>query len=135
MHNSKPYTIVWDADDARYLVCQVFQLPRLDEYRAMLAEVVDWAKRGNIERVLFDARAVPARFSILDGLAYGESIVEIIPPRFRLATLVNQEAPNRRFVETFALNRGIYLNYFTDRDQALAWLLSPFPQLSQRYGA
>jgi hypothetical protein len=124
--------IVRDAGEDRYLICQVFQLPRLDEYRAMLAEIVDSAKRDNIQRVLFDARAVPARFSVPDGLAYGEAIVEIIPPRFRLATLVSQDAPNRRFVETVVLNRGIYLNYFTDRDQALAWLLSPSPQLSQR---
>jgi len=109
--------------DGRYVLCQVTRLPGLTEYREMLTEIVAVAKQHNLRRVLFDARAVDTPFSVLDGLAFGEALVAIVPGQFRMATIVSDIVPNRRFLETVAVNRGKFLCYFTDDKQAQSWLL------------
>src|SRR5581483_1267783 len=97
--------------DGRYLIVYEFQFPTMEEFRAMLAELVATAKRAHVRHVLYDARAMNTPFSLTQAFAFGEAFADIVPPSFCVALLVIDDFPNRHFLETVAINRRSHLKY------------------------
>ena len=123
MSHQEPYARLSIADDQPYLICHVTRLPTLREYRGMLIEIAQAGAHNKLSRVLFDVRSMTSNYRTIAAQSYGEVIADELRGRFRVAMLVNEMYPDRRHLETVAVNRGLRLKYFTDRDQALVWLL------------
>jgi hypothetical protein len=124
MSHHDPYATLSVSDDQRYLTCHVTRLPTLEEFRQMVTQIAETGTRSNLSRVIFDARSMPGQYGTMNAHNYGESIAELLPGTFRVAILVNEMNPHRKHLETVAINRRLYLKYFTEHDQALTWLLS-----------
>jgi hypothetical protein len=124
MSHQDAYATLSISDDQRYLICHVTRLPSLEEFRQMLMQIAQTGTRSNLRWVLFDVRSMPDNYGTMKAQAYGESIAELLPPRFRVAMLVNDINPHRKHLETVAINRRLYLKYFTEHDQALTWLFN-----------
>jgi hypothetical protein len=122
MSQQDPYATLSSSDDQRYLICHVTRLPSLEEFRQMVTQIAQTGTRSNLPWVLFDVRSMPGQYGTMSAQDYGESIAELLPGRFRVAMLVNAMNPDRKHLETVAINRRLYLKYFTEHDQALTWL-------------
>ncbi len=78
-------------------------------------------EQSGVNKVLVDTteqESMPNTFSEF-------SIFSEFPRNFRVALLANQEQPtveDIRFVETVAQNRGIQMQVFNTRKEALEWL-------------
>jgi hypothetical protein len=97
-------------------------LPKLDEFRQMLKEIAQTGMHSNILRVLYDVRSGARLPDTMRAQDYGVAMAELLPHWFRVAMLGYEIDIHRRHLETVAVNRGLYVKYFTDHDQALAWL-------------
>jgi hypothetical protein len=124
MSHQDAYATLSISDDQRYLICHVTRLPSLEEFRQMLLQIAQTGTRSSLRWVLFDVRSMPGYYGTMKAQDYGESIAELLPPRFRVAMLVNDINPHRKHLETVAINRRLYLKYFTEHDQALTWLFN-----------
>jgi hypothetical protein len=123
MSHHDPFATLSVSDDQRYLICHVKRLPSLTEFRQTLMQIEQTGTQSNLRWVLFDVRSMPGSYGTMNAQDYGESIAELLPTRFRVAMLVDEMNPNRRHLETVAVNRRVSLKYFTEHDQALTWLV------------
>ena len=101
-----------------------------DELQAAMLGSVDLLRTSGNARVLADLRALAGGHSVSDlfGLVvYLERLG--LPAGFREALLVRPgdegPAPEIRFWEDACRNRGFLVRIFTDRAEAIAWLVSP----------
>jgi hypothetical protein len=124
MSNQDAFGPIERSEDGRYLIVSEKLLPTVEELQVMLAAVVAAAKQEHLSHILYDARAMNTPFSLTQAFNLGEVFAAILPPTFRLAILIMSEFPNRRFLEMVAVNRYSHLKYFTDREQAIAWLFA-----------
>jgi len=110
--------------DRRYVICHETRLLTHAELPVLFQDLLRMALRTGPTPVLIDCRAQHNAFSLADAYFYGMAFVEAALFRFKFALLVEQRLPCRDFLETVAKNSGIRLQYFTDLDQAHAWLLA-----------
>jgi hypothetical protein len=96
----------------------------LEEFQQILIEIAQAGKQRNLPRILFDAFTINGNIPTMQAHRYGEAIAELLPGSFRIAILVNEMNPSRQHVETVAINRGRYVKFFTEHDQASAWLFN-----------
>jgi len=122
MSHQDSYATLSISDDQRYLICHVTRLPSLEEFRQMLLQIAQTGTRSNLRWVLFDVRSMPDSYGTMQAQHYGESIAELLPASFCVAMLVNDMNPHRKHLETVAINRWLFLKYFTEHDQAITWL-------------
>ena len=87
----------------------------------MLTGVLAMKERRK-RHLLLDVRGLVGTPSTLDRHDLGRSGVEN-KVDFKVAALVTPEQAKDNFASTVARNRGVNVQTFTDRDQALAWLL------------
>ena len=82
--------------------------------------------RNGWHRVLVDvttARAYPATVDYFD---FASGLTQDAPGNIRLALVVKEERKEiGRFFENVAVNRGLDVRCFTDREDGLNWLLDP----------
>ena len=80
-------------------------------------------KAGSCTKVLFDLRVMTGEMPIFDKYKIGQYGAELLPGTIRIAMLGREDqiAPDK-FFENVAVNRGLTLKVFTDKQEALAWL-------------
>ncbi len=82
-------------------------------------------------RLLVDATREQRKQPVLDDYSFTSQLGEQFPPGTVHAVVVRaNEKEYMRFVENVAVNRGVDMQLFLDRDQALKWLVGRRPRLS-----
>jgi hypothetical protein len=86
------------------------------------------AMEHRVVRFLADCTELGGGYSVFD-LFFLVDMIEAtgVPPDFREALLLPTtpgQIGNAKFYEDACMNRGILVKLFTDRDEALAWLMS-----------
>ena len=112
------------AVEPTHLVVRITGAPSEHELRAMLDEMVP-------------ARGKPLRALVEVKVAFGLDVVTTkklvtalpalgFPPSYRIAVLLLDDAARRaaEFAEDVAVNRGLAVRVFRDRERALQWLLA-----------
>jgi hypothetical protein len=85
--------------------------------RSALAET-GWAK------VLIDTTGADPEMSLTDDFKFTSGHQSQLPPNLRTAIVHRADETARyRFIENVAINRGVNIRTFTDKTEALAWLL------------
>ena len=104
-----------------YLRVQMTGLPTADEVRGMFQQL---AKMKGPPRTLIEL-LVDQCLSFLDTMKVMSDLPLLgLPGDYRLALLITDEKmrESAEFAETVAVNRGIAVRVFDQRDAALAWL-------------
>jgi hypothetical protein len=122
MHDCTPPTPFGSVALHRYLTFEISHLPTVDEYQHLLTNMANAARENNIPRALLDASTIPALFNTSDARLFAHVLGTIMQRHFRLAILVQQYFPGHRRAETIAASHLVHLKYFTDPDEAHAWL-------------
>ena len=104
----------------------------LEEAERNFLEILDAAARHKAEKILIDGREVKGRPSAIQRFLYGEfaagavarSIRELGLSRASQFAYVAREPvlDPRRFAETVAVNRGMWVKAFDNLEDALGWL-------------
>jgi hypothetical protein len=76
-------------------------------------------------RILLDATRITRKTSVVKMLNVAEAIQALKCGAMKIAIITPELANNEtsRFLEDAALNRGVHIRYFSDRDAGLQWLL------------
>jgi len=104
----------------------------LEEAKRIFLEILDAAARHRTEKILIDGRELKGKPSTIQRFLYGEfaahavakSIKELGLSRASQFAYVLQEPvlDPRRFGETVAVNRGMWVKVFDNLEDALGWL-------------
>ena len=87
-------------------------------------EAVSLLQANDCKRLLVDATHEAPRRDVTDDYHFTSEHASLFPPGTRHAVLVQlSEHEYMKFVENVARNRGVDMNLFIDRAQALTWLL------------
>jgi hypothetical protein len=86
--------------------------------------ILDKCKEFRKNKVCIVATTVKRRVSIFKLLDVAELIKKECP-RMRIAFIAPHLVDNEssKAMETFSFNRGVYIQYFRDKDTAMEWLL------------
>lgn len=88
-----------------------------------LAEAVQLARSLGWYRFLMDMQKAVLLDTIADSYRFIEGVAELgFVKTDRFAGLVRQQLDHHFLSETLAVNRGWMVRYFTDREEAIAWL-------------
>ena len=94
-----------------------------EESEASSGEVLRFARQSELPRVVIDIRDVIGEPSPQDLRSLMEANAEVTPPRPHTAFIVREDQYARfRFIEDFAVSRGMPIRVFVDEDEALNWL-------------
>lgn len=92
----------------------------LARHRALVSAAVE---REDVRKVLIDTTALPEMPSIVSAVEHHNAIAADKSLRkTRFAVVCSKLGVNERDLETTAVNRGVHMQCFTDRQMALAWL-------------
>jgi hypothetical protein len=95
----------------------------LEEVLAYGKSVVDAASKQGSRRILCDERELEYRLGTLDTYAAAEAITQYAPRVVKTAIVCGpKSAPEGKFWEDVAVNRGLAVRVFQDLQAALAWL-------------
>lgn len=99
-----------------------------EEVAAAIAQTMELVRAHGVTRLLADCTTLEGGHSIVDLLAFVESVASTdgasaLKEALLLPALA-ASAENVRFWETACLNRGINSRIFSDRSRAIAWLLA-----------
>lgn len=96
----------------------------LDAFKRAIDEILAEAKRRGRRCVLVDTTPMTIEdFPMFDRYEIGRYAAKTWSYHLKAAVLALPQHINR-FAETVALNRGANLHVFTDKPEALAWLLN-----------
>jgi hypothetical protein len=80
--------------------------------------------RNGWHRVLVDVTTAHAYPATVDYFDFASGLTQDAPGNIRLALVVKEERKEiGKFFENVAVNRGLDVRCFTDRDEGLKWLL------------
>jgi hypothetical protein len=105
-----------------YLEVKLFGVPTLPAVQGMLREVL--AQRGELKAALLEVKVAHG----LDFFSIQRLVEDLprlgFPPDFRFAVLLLDEQARRSadFAQELAENRGVAIQVFSARDDALRWL-------------
>ena len=117
---------IWADTDTGILEVRSFGEVTLDDLRSQIAEITRLAAETGIRKVLVDTlgeESLPSTFDFFDFMSN-------LPTDLVYAMYSNrtqQTHADMEFGETVALNRGIRIRHFSDRDSALSWILDQNP--------
>jgi hypothetical protein len=97
-----------------------------DEARRARDEAAELMFAEKLNRILADISKAKVRDSTLGLFRFNATHYDVLPRNTRIATLLVLDTLDpslAEFSETVALNRGIQLRLFQDRETALKWLL------------
>jgi hypothetical protein len=96
----------------------------LEEAQHAGAEALRLVESNQLTRVLVDIRRVTGDADPGDLRAMMEGHAKVLPPRPHAAIVVRaDQLPAFRFVEDFAISRGMPIRVFVDEREALDWLI------------
>lgn len=117
------YSITYQPDDD-YVLFEIQAKLDLEDLEAARAEIVATLKEHGCDRLLADASDVESKRSVLDDYQITSSHASHFPPDTRHAMLVKaSDEDYMQFVENVARNRGVEMNMYIDREEAIDWLL------------
>lgn len=94
-------------------------------YPEYLEQIFQACAAHGCRRVLLDHSRLDYHTDILVEHSAGESVARLTPRDIRLASIApSSTLPHPCHFETVAVNRGVRMHVFWDREEALAWLLS-----------
>lgn len=104
----------------------------LKEATRTFREILDAVARHSVAKVLFDGRKIRGEPATLDRFLYGEFAAEAVvrhilehsgagAPQFAYV-LEEPVLDRRKFGETVAVNRGMWVRSFDNLEEARAWL-------------
>jgi hypothetical protein len=109
--------------EGNILMVELSGRPTEERMHALISDLLKTVDRG-VRGTLVELRAIRSM-----GPVAAKSLVTSLPQRgvprdHRIALLLMDESPgvDARFAETVAVNRGIAMSVFEDRDCALRWL-------------
>jgi len=89
-------------------------------------EIVQVCLARKPSRLFMDLLPISGRFSTLERYDLGRIASRLTPSVGRVVALVAPEVIDpEKFGAQVARNRGLHIEIFTDRAEALAWLLAP----------
>jgi len=89
-------------------------------------EAASLLSEHNCSRLLVDATELARMQSIVEDFEFVSRNLSYFPPPVRIAEIANEQyLEHMQFVEDVSQNRGIDFKVFTDRDEAIGWLLAP----------
>ena len=97
----------------------------LEDALASCQEAAQLASRKGITRVLADITETTSSVPTTEAYAVCSHLAEVFDPGVRIALVYSPErvpAPNARFAETVAMNRGVMLRAFSEADVARKWI-------------
>ncbi|MFZ5996822.1 MAG: hypothetical protein ACOYW7_04970 [Nitrospirota bacterium] len=96
----------------------------MDEARACRDKLHEVLLAYSCTRVLVDTTKVTAKLSIVEEYELTKELRYELPSSVSIALIVPQEGvTDGGFIENVAVNRGVRLRAFTEKDEALAWLM------------
>lgn len=97
-------------------------------YPEYLAQIFQACAEHQCRRVLLDHSRLEYYTDILVEHSAGESVARLAPRGVRLASVApSSTLPHPCHFETVAVNRGVRMRVFWDREEALQWLLADEP--------
>ena len=103
----------------------------LEEAKRTFLEMLEAVARYKVEKVLFDGRRLTGDPKIMERFYYGEFAADSVfkfrdrgvSPATKFAYVLKEPVLDpRRFGETVAVNRGMYVKAFDNLEEALGWL-------------
>jgi hypothetical protein len=92
----------------------------VDEARIEAFRLVE---TSGLSRLVIDIRGVTGEADPVDLRAMMETNAEVKPPRPHAAIVVREDQyPRFRFIEDFAVSRGMPIRVFVDEAEAMRWL-------------
>jgi hypothetical protein len=86
-------------------------------------EVLHLARENDISRIVVDIRSMTGATDPSDLRSFMEANAEVTPPRPHAAVLVREDQhPQFRLIEDFAVSRGMPVRVFVDEAAAMNWL-------------
>ena len=94
-----------------------------EEAEAASAEALRLTRLHKLSRVIVDMRDVTNEADPEDLRSVMETNAKVTPPRPHAAIIVREDQyTGFRFIENFAVSRGMPIRVFVDLDAALSWL-------------
>ena len=98
----------------------------LKRFAALIGDMATELKQWGDVRVLVDLRGVVGRLQTSEQILVGDLSAGILPPLFKLASLVPQGEISRNS-ERAARSKGVELRVFHGEASAMAWLMEGTP--------
>jgi hypothetical protein len=93
------------------------------EARAARMEAIGLVRENRISRIVVDLREVTGEADSDELRLVMEGNAEVKPPRPHAAVIVREDQyPKLRFIEDFAVSRGMPIRVFVAENEAMSWL-------------
>jgi hypothetical protein len=94
-----------------------------EEVETTRAEVLELVRLHKLSRVIIDLREVTSDVDSDALRSVMEANAKVVPPRPHAAVIVRDDQhPQLRFIEDFAVSRGMPVRVFVSEDDAMDWL-------------
>jgi hypothetical protein len=124
MEKKPTYNVKVSIEDDILELAWTGDITELGTHETMMKEIIAIERSTNVKNKLVDIRNLKGRLGTVELYEF----VRNYPsdrPRLRTAIVDNQEcAQTASFHETTAINAGLPLKWFTDIDEARAWIKS-----------
>jgi hypothetical protein len=110
------------SDDARYLMGRPIGQHTAAMQREVMTELLALITTTGIRRVLIDGREQHTPLGTMEISALWEEMAPRFPRDAKFAVVVGWQFAGPPFIENVAINRGVNIRYFTEYDDAVAWL-------------
>lgn len=88
-------------------------------------EAMIFAKQKDCDQFLFDLSQVDNEEDAFGQYAFAREMGLLgFKKTFQLAVFVGEKMTEHKFVETVLVNRGFWVKFFVDKDDARSWLIS-----------
>lgn len=118
-----PYQIITSEREQ----CVIVLLGRnlnIEHFMQMAREAGTLLRENEWNRIILDARAQAALFSIMEGYAVMRMVADHIPAGIRMALLVvKRNEQDAHLIKQFFRNHAVVFNVFSDVEDAVEWLL------------
>jgi hypothetical protein len=95
----------------------------LDQLKEYVLDLHEAATTLEQTRILVDETQLEYRLSTINSYYSGEFMSEIAPKPYKIAVVCRQEGwDDTKFWETVAVNRGVPVRVFADKDRAEEWV-------------
>lgn len=118
-----PYTVEM-VEDVGYVTVVLTGNVNKSEHEASTEEASAALTANDCRKLLVEATRANHRMPVTENYDFASALRERHPLGIRISVLVlDEDLDHVKFVETVARNRGVDLTVFSDREQALNWLL------------
>jgi hypothetical protein len=114
------YNLIEQNDE--YLHYEITGKYSLDKGEKIIEKIHDQCVEKKINKLLLDITKKEGVIPTMDRFDLGELIAKLFPYKIKFAVIAQKDQIDK-FSETVAFNRGARLMIFSDKTEALEWLL------------